>query len=692
MDCQSHLILNTGFTAKPLYCPSYRTLNREEAKSRVQRLTPGSAEHSQLQNVLLQTSGIFEICLQGCTYKVHSSLKEEALRGGFGSAEHVAIGEAVVLQGLGKNDTLLLKGVQQIKFHQIVALAGDFYGRPGEAISLPGGSQDDKTTRFQRAFDTLATANNDEIRRIILEVEAECKAVKHSALPHHCYSHQMIEKNRAIKKIKADIDELLIDNSDHFSSNAKDAYHIGHALARKKAAEAGKKKDIEGLKSAYALDAFACHFLTDLFAAGHIRNQRGQLETFLVSTLKIELSKAKKFAGILTGAQHQKDGDEGLNVKNGKGEFWRAYGDGHFYSPKNTENKEMVIKATQASVDEVYAAFAQPDVLNPSLMDDFIPSVEDCLNPSPLYFLNEGSSELHLHINGETVAITSESQYLSKAILTQALKYLPEEYIHGFINPLQLQMPPVIEKVIFPAVERLTGVLWRTLGMATYHQVKQETKIINSKIDELSGVAHATYDNTLVILKKLEKMDSKLSQLVRSKAFSELEEAIKWMADVAFLHKAHTAYGLNPEQRKTNENRLFDAYTRIGRIFTLGTADERNILYSYTVLLQEEHPEMSPAELRVAVTHWFRQMLDHEVHAFNLYALYAIARLNPRTDRIEKETIENQLLTFQQNLAHQIDNNRDFAEPLLLCEPEPYIMLQLEKSKTKRIAFSKILK
>jgi hypothetical protein len=286
--------------------------------------------------------------------------------------------------------------VTLIRFPHIVTLAGDYYGIAGKAISLPGGNPQEKTERFKQAFDTLAQADNDELRRVVLEISAECIQVRDSSLPHHCYSSHMMERNNALKKIKSDINELLIDNSDHFFNHAKDAYAIGHAHAISVAREAGKQKDLEKLKQAYALDAFACHFLTDLFAAGHIRNQRGELEFFLINELGFSEKQAKPLAGILTGAQHEKDSDDGLNVSNKKGERWRAFGDGHFFSPKNEENKEKVTSATQQSVDEVYHAYLNPESPELNAMTQLIPDAMS-FNPPPLYAVENESRSLFLY-------------------------------------------------------------------------------------------------------------------------------------------------------------------------------------------------------------------------------------------------------------------------------------------------------
>ena len=70
--------------------------------------------------------------------------------------------------------------------------------------------------------------------------------------------------------------ELAENNYDHFLPYAKDAYLTGHQLAKEKAREASQyPRDPELRKKllheALSMEAFACHFLTDSFASGHIR-------------------------------------------------------------------------------------------------------------------------------------------------------------------------------------------------------------------------------------------------------------------------------------------------------------------------------------------------------------------------------------------------------------------------------------
>lgn len=652
-----------------------QVLSRKEAKLKLHTLTPCSGEYSKLQNALIGRAGIVEISLPNSSYKVNTASKSCALLGGFGSSEHVAIGEAVKLQGLPENTPLLIKGGTHIHFQYIVALAGDFYGVAGQAISLPGGSFEEKTERFKKAFATLAEADNNQLRRVLLEIRQECDVVRHSSLPHHCYSHQMIEKNNAIKQIKNDIDELLIDNSDHFSINAREAYHVGHTLAMNLAIEAGNEQNLEKLKLAYANDAFACHFLTDLFAAGHIRNQRGELETFLVDVLKFEPKQAKPLAGLLTGAQHEKDGNEGLNVQNGNGEHWRAYGDGNFFAAKNKENREKVIAATQASADEIYYAYSHGEIPD-SPVEKLIPYAIP-LNPPPIYQIKENS--LVLIQDTKEVEITSQANFLYYGI-QQAITYLPQDYIDGFIReyliPKNIPLP-ILDKVIIPQVERLTGTFWHMIGLATYYQVKQESHQLNEKIDEMADTVLATYQNTVIILEGMRKVNKQLLDLTWSDSFEVIKSAIEDIKDMAYQFK-YFRETLEPHQLQIAEDKLWEAFIRMSRVFCEeATTNDRRMLAAYGTMLSNT----DPGEIKIKVTLWFRQMLDYQVQACSLYMTSKFIG-----KRHQEGDAQKHVSTLKSSLIRQIEANQELIEGELIDRHQNYIVLQLEKSKTKRLA------
>lgn len=669
---------------------SSQVLNRQAAKSRLQTLPPDTEEHSKLQNALIRTAGIVEISLPTAVYRVDTSSEDCVLLGGFGASEHVAIGEEVKLQGLPANTPLIVKGGSRIQFQHIIALAGDFYGVAGQAISLPGGTDTEKTKRFTNAFETLVQADNTELRKVLLEIDNECSAVKHSSLPHHCYSSCLIESNHALEKIKSDINKLLIDNSDHFSTNAEEAYRIGHMHALRVAREAGNQKDMEGLKRAYALDAFACHFLTDLFASGHTRNQRGALESFLVEQLKFDIVDPKKLAGLLTFAQHEKDGKDGLNVANKKGEHWRAYGDGCFFTPQNGENKKKATAATQQSVDEIYRAYAHatedffipvddPEYPYETTVDQLIPHATP-YNPLPLYSI-EGNS-LFLYRGSDKIEITSKNAYLDclNKITSQALRYLPEDYISGFIIP-RIELHPVVEKAILPLIERVTGPIWQIVGIATYYQVRQGTQQLNQKIDEMADVLSATYKNSEEILRQIQDLHIKVDRVLWESLFREILDPIALIKDKVHQREIHKEVALNDSELQKAEIELSAAHIRMSRVFGKGAADGRNMVKEYAEMLAKSQPSMPLKEIKISVTLWFRQMLDYQVQAVALRTAFRIMRK-------QEDELQKSVSIFEADLVKQVEINEDHIDKTLIFESHSYIALQLEKSRTKRLAFN----
>jgi hypothetical protein len=690
------------YTCVSPYYRENRVLNREEAKLRLHKLTPDTEEFNPLQNALLKITGIVTIYLPMTAYKVDCSLSDCKLLGGFGSSEHVAIGKEVKLQFPDKDKDkdeappLFYRGLTAVRFENIVALAGDFYGVVDGAVSLPGGEPTEKTERFKKAFKTLYKADNNELRKILFEIDHECHEVENSCLPHHCYSSILMEKNNAIKKIKKDVDNLLIDNSDHFYKQAEDTYKVGHTYALSVAREAGKEKNEKKLKKAYAIDAFACHFLTDLFSAGHIRNQRGDLETFLVNELEFRKEWAKPLSGLLTGAQHEKDGNDGLNVSNQRGDSWRAYGDGCFFLPKNKENKKQAIEATQTSINEIYDAYSNPDAYSDldgykSKVFELIPSAMS-YNPVPLYTVSveDNVSTLTLHqVNGKSIPITRKNwkiAYLKEGICHQALKYLPESYVNSyiqsFINPVGKVEIPILNKVFIPQFERITGHVWHLIGVSTYHQVKQENQKINEKIDEMASVVNEVYENSLEILDLVKTNQGILEQLVWQEKFQAVSKSIKKIKTQ--IKKCNDLrMNMSEEQIKETQKILFE------EIWSLSTEleDPTGILTAYCAQL--EKLKKNPREIRIASTLWFRQVLGYQATAFDLYETIQMTR---------KEDISDQRGTFESNLMKQIEVVNKDGKNVIDCEliyfQPDYIQIQLEKleMKNKMIEDLKIIK
>lgn len=683
------------------------TLTREQAKAKLHTLALGSEERRQLEGVLLKASGIAEIALpDDRTYKVNTCCQH--LLGGFGSSEHMAIGEGVNLPGLPKNAPLLVKGPVELKFQDIVALAGDFYGVYKGAISL-GGPEANRTQRFEAVFNTLDAGDSNQLRKLMLEIEDESRKVNESGLPHHCYSSQLMEKGQRMKAIKEDIDDLLVDNSDHFSSNAIIAYEIGHARALEEARIAGREKNPERYKRALAMDAAACHYLTDLFASGHVRNKRGELETHLRDKFGIDPEAAKVLAGILTGAQHQKEGNEGLNVENGKGEQWRAYGDGNFFTAKNEKNKEHAIAAVQQSVNEIDHAYRNPEAQTPSTVKaEHIPKATD-YNPPALYSFD--NQELFIHQDGKRIPIKTAVDFYTKGIAL-ALLYLPEDYVNRTIDSaikgtvkrkiyelfgldISKQFATVSEifspvtkgleianRVLMPRVEEFTSSIWHVIGLATYHQVKKESRELNEKVTEMAETVQATYQNTVKILQQLTKMATQLNLLAWDNTSRSLQLAVEEVDKMAHQHK-HFLDSLNHHQETESERKLWDAYLAISKIFAKGTADGQNIIVAYQKMLAQDKT-LSPEEIKTLATQWFRQMLDCQVQAISLYSDFVVRRAGGFQE------LSSKLPGFQSNLLEQFVVNRALIDEKLLFKSRSHITHALAKHRLAGVAVKQL--
>lgn len=128
--------------------------------------------------------------------------------------------------------------------------------------------------------------------------------------------------------------------------DAQEAYVVGHKKALDIAREAGRQstpgaKDAK-LKEAYCYDAFACHFLTDLFSSGHLRVDRRGLHTSGLGgavTQGYSAYKEKPAWDLQAQIMHDDDSATGLMVSNRDGDCWIAYGDKQLMEGHSTVNR-----------------------------------------------------------------------------------------------------------------------------------------------------------------------------------------------------------------------------------------------------------------------------------------------------------------------------------------------------------------
>lgn len=336
------------------------------------------------------------------------------------SAEHVWIGDQLSLQfGVltkpAKSHYLSFGSGKQLTYGLIIALAGDLYGVVGEPISTAS----DPRKAFQHSWASLADGDNRELQAILSIMQQEIAALDQAITAEvdpsttvyaslgdrlsHLWngatggsSIGWVPTGRYL--------QLSSENWDHFSVTAVAAYQAGHRLAMEQAIQArGVMRDQKALERelglAYAMNAYADHFLTDLFSAGHLRTPRKQIYDRLLSRSPAVLRDVNVgLAGLLVRGMHDEDSRNGLTVTNAAGRTWTAYGDKRLLDAASKDNRAMVVAAAQASADDIANAFMSGQVQEPSALS-LIPDLAalakpgtatDAVNPSPLFTVIDG--------------------------------------------------------------------------------------------------------------------------------------------------------------------------------------------------------------------------------------------------------------------------------------------------------------
>jgi hypothetical protein len=268
---------------------------------------------------------------------------------------------------------LKLRPEIQLTYGQIISLAGDFYGDPDRPICLAGNRQQ-QIDQFQKNFDSLRSANPKEVREILMITEQyEFNPINVRVRANQEPSAVFLHTTYSLGGWFLDDENLRFDNAtggggagstkfgryvnllgknfDHFGEDAIAAYTAGHTLAQQTAKQAKDTGDKGKLHIAYAQDAFAAHFLTDLFSAGHIRTPRRAI----YNTASYDITRT--YAGVCALGMHDEDNKFGLWVHNGLNDRWVAYGDSRYRDSCNAANRRIMQAAIQKSMDEVWDAY-----------------------------------------------------------------------------------------------------------------------------------------------------------------------------------------------------------------------------------------------------------------------------------------------------------------------------------------------
>jgi hypothetical protein len=132
-----------------------------------------------------------------------------------------------------------------------------------------------------------------------------------------------------------------------------------HTLALHKALEAHKSQKQADLTEAYFIEGYSQHYLTDMFAAGHVRVPRR-----ILHSVKFDLDRMP--GDKCTKRQHDEDGTNGLWVTNREGNSWAAYGDKQLGQGRSAKNRQIVSETSQASIDEIWETFKSGNIPKPA--------------------------------------------------------------------------------------------------------------------------------------------------------------------------------------------------------------------------------------------------------------------------------------------------------------------------------------
>lgn len=283
-------------------------------------------------------------------------------------------------------------GRDELHYGEIVALSGDFYETP-----------EDLFEERPALLPWLWESNDLSDLRQIFDHELKWIDQRLAGTAGPSYPDESL---RMAWNAKGYV-ELALRNTAHFGWHNILAYCRHHAEALRLAA-ASQGRPGEQLRRALYVNAFADHFLTDGFAAGHVRVPRAEIIAWAAAN---ELN--DKVAGALSKLLHDQDGhinldslhgsasentraaEDGLRVCDSTGESWYTRCDGQLFLPNDAHSPavERPILAVSASVVELLLAWKRqelptgiyqatryvpfPDKRGPTLVEKFPAELSD---------------------------------------------------------------------------------------------------------------------------------------------------------------------------------------------------------------------------------------------------------------------------------------------------------------------------
>lgn len=365
----------------------------------------------------------------------------------FQSAEHSAAGDQIKLsfsirEGGSAKTLLSLENGLKLTYGNIIALA-DFFGDPDKPISS-GATAAERQARFLAAYSLLAKdyAGIGEAKKILAVMDKEQAlldaGLKQGEKPDavyrrissglnqefncatggNCGSLWFLFPGRFLKLASTDFD--------HFGDDAWLSYEAGHQVALSMAIVASKTQDKQGLMQAYAMNAFASHYLSDRFTSGHIRTPRAILPQQVTPSI---------LGSLLGHFMHDEENVYGVSAHNQRGNYWTAFGDGYYFTKQNQESAHILTDAMQASANEIFYAYTT-GVMPADYVKDYLPIANEAqgkgqYDVTPLFYWDVNTKILYRRLdvsNPYDKRMTSDWWGWTTAILLVSQRGLSTEW------------------------------------------------------------------------------------------------------------------------------------------------------------------------------------------------------------------------------------------------------------------------
>jgi hypothetical protein len=421
----------------------------------------------------------------------------------FDTPEHIDIGNTAFMQFIDSNKDLAsllglkierdhsnndkITNIQILLENQTWLAPGDFFGKPKQPICF-GENIENQKQRFNKAYATLLkTKYSDQIAEVLKYAKEQHdkrhggngpSIFKHGFDKMYVMNREQVEDNSdngLVSNLKYSFKtrepnkpwesryaKLSLTNFDHFGKEAKRAFRAGYLVAIDTAKEAAQATDDETkaqlLRKAMTQMLFACHYLTDLYAAGHIRTPRKAILNSLVNKPINEIPAVENIstirlmtAGFLAKEMHDEDCAKSINVTINR-EKWLASGDGTFYKNEYEDNARKVCNAMVAALKEVIKAYNNGESYEPKYEDfalNNIPEDNTGLNEKrrkPMFKVMKGETsnqeEVHFRKDGtyEKMQLTSTfCHFFSTSVKTktQEIIEVAEDQVEQFIEEVE---------------------------------------------------------------------------------------------------------------------------------------------------------------------------------------------------------------------------------------------------------------